>query len=128
MPKKCRIVTDPNLVAVANLVALLERGVLTMHELAEQCGLSYLTVSRYCAAFYRTHAVHIAAWKQDGRGAYSIRIYRLGSGVDAVAPVVDRREKARRLRLARRELREQLQHREALDARVLRTAIALQRS
>lgn len=128
MPKKCRIVTDPNLLAVAHLVAALELGTLTMHELADRCGFSYLTVNRYCAAFHRAHAVHIAAWKPDGRGAYTIRIYKLGGGVDAIAPIVGKQEKARRLRLTRAALRDQLQRGETLDPRAVRTAVALQRS
>lgn len=111
MPRKPRIVTDPNLVAVANLVHLLERGMHDMRELAEQCGLTYLSVSRYCAAFHRARAVHIAGWKADPRGAFTIRIYELGEGVDAIAPAVTRAEKARRMRIGRKKLREEFERR-----------------
>lgn len=105
MSKPTRIVTSPTVIAIAHLVLLLQRGMLDMHELADGCGLSIFTVNRYCAAMHRAGAIHIASWRKDARGAQTIRIYLMGEGIDAVAGLVDKREKARRMKVRRRELR-----------------------
>lgn len=128
MPKAVRIVTDPTLIAVGHLVRLLQHGDKDMKELAEGCGLSYLTVQRYCAAFYRAGAIHIAGWRKDGRGAVRIRIYQMGEGIDVPAPIVNKVEKARRLRVHRQDMKAALRRGERIDPRTLAAAVALKRS
>ena len=105
MPKPIRIVTDPGLIAVAHLVRLLQHGNKDMKELAEGCGLSYLSVSRYCAAMHRAHAIHIRGWKRDQRGFPTIRIYEMGEGIDAKPQIVTKQEKARRQRVKRQQIK-----------------------
>lgn len=95
MPKKVRIVTNPNVIAMARLVSLLQDGTLTCRELAEETGLTYAIACRYCAALHRAGVAHIATWEQDGRGAFTIRVYKLGRGKDAESKPRDRAEKSR---------------------------------
>lgn len=76
-------VTEPNTLAVANLVKLLAEGTRSCQELADECGLGRLTVYKYCRALHQVGAIHIAMWEKDGRGKDSIKIYQLGEGRDA---------------------------------------------
>lgn len=109
MPKPVRIVTDPTIIALANMMHLLQHGTRDMKQLAEETGLNIHTVERWCAALHRAKAIHIATWQKDARGSQTIRIYEMGEGVDAVPKIVTRAEKARRLRAARRRLREEFE-------------------
>lgn len=87
MPRPSRTVTEPSVLAIARLIKLLARGDLSMTELGELSGLSMSSVHRYCGALHQVKAVHIHAWRRDGRNAQTIRLYMLGEGVDA-EPVV----------------------------------------
>lgn len=97
--KPVRHVTDPNLIAIAHLVRLLQDNTtLDNRALAEECGLNYLTVCRYTAAFRQVKAARIVRWKEDPRGAPTIRVFALGGGPDARPLVETPAQKMRRMR------------------------------
>ena len=100
MPRPVRIVTDPNLIAFGKMVKMLldQPGLWDNHWIAAETGLTYLTVCRYTAALYRAGAVHICNWKADPRGALTIRVFRMGEGIDAKVPKETDAQKHRRLR------------------------------
>ena len=72
-----------NAMIYANLIVLMMDGAYTLHELADETGLHYLTVCQYTRAIYKAGAAHITAWQFDSRGFDSEKIYKIGPGKDA---------------------------------------------
>lgn len=103
-PRAVRRVLGADRLAFYNLVALLLHGQFTMAELAEKTGLNINTVQRTCAGLHNAGAAYICNWKLDGRGSYSIRIYKIGEGVDIRPPTRTRQQNAERMRSARKGL------------------------
>lgn len=99
MSKAIRRIKTPDVLAHALLVkGLIDNIDRDNHQLAEYCGLNYLTVCRHTAALHQVGAAHIHDWKPDGRGAFTVRVFRLGKADDAVAPVRTRAQRAREQR------------------------------
>lgn len=105
MSKAIRRIKDPDLIAHALMVKCLMDGRMTNREVAEACGLNYLTVCRHTAALHQVGAAFIARYEADNRGAFTIRVFKLGKDDDAIAPARTRavraREQKRREMLAR---------------------------
>lgn len=99
MSKAIRRITNPDLIAHALMVkAMIENIDQDNHQIADYCGLTYLTVCRHTAALHQVGAAHIYDWKPDQRGAFTVRVFRLGAGDDAIAPVRPRAVRAREQR------------------------------
>ena len=102
MSKAIRRITNPDLLAHALMVKGLMTGLMTNRQIAESCGLTYLTVCRHTAALHQVGAAFIARFEADNRGAFTIRVFKLGKDDDAVAPARTRAIRAREQR--RREM------------------------
>lgn len=87
-----------NAVSFGILVELMLDGVYTCQQLAEETGLSYVTVLHYTRELHRKGACHIDHWEQDGRGAYMQRVYKIGRGKDAVRPSLTSAQRSARYR------------------------------
>ena len=72
-----------NAITQARLIKLLLEGGYTTYELAEETGLHYVSVLRYCRELHRVGAAHISGWDQDSHGRDALKLYKLGPGRDA---------------------------------------------
>lgn len=75
-----------NAKAAAGMISALMTGRPTIPELVESSGLCVHTVRAYVKALHLAGAVHIVAWEQNGRGAYTTPRWRAGQGVDMPKP------------------------------------------
>lgn len=75
-----------NAYSQAQLVSNLLDGDLTCAELAEVTGLHYVTVLEYCRELHRARAARIVRWEPDSRGYATVKVYKLGRGMDAPRP------------------------------------------
>lgn len=96
-PKNERII-KVNAIAYANLIKLLMEGDCTCEELAEETGLHYVTVLQYTRELHRAQAVYVCAWGRDAKGAYTRRIYKIGTRPDAARPSITSAERTRKYR------------------------------
>lgn len=91
-----------NAIAYANLVKLMQEGVYTAQELAEQTGLHYVTVCQYARELHRVGAAHICAWQPDTRDRDATKIYKIGPDKDKPRRRLSASERQRRHREAKR--------------------------
>ena len=105
MPKAFRRVVNPDLIAWAHLIRLLAQDTgrnaargYTFRELAEETGLNYLTVCRYVSVLHQVGTCYVSGYEPDGRGAFTIRRFKLGSEPDAPTIVRTRVERQREQR------------------------------
>ena len=84
--------------AFANLIKALIPGDMNCHELAEESGLTYLTVLHHCRALHKVGAIHIARRDPDSWGRHNILVYKLGAGKDAPRVRLSRSEHNQRYR------------------------------
>lgn len=91
--KKIRI----NAMTFAHLVdGLLIGG--SLAELAEYCGLHYVTTCRYVRELRKRGVIHVESWQKDSRGYNTIPVYLMGRGKDAKKVVLTRAERQQRQR------------------------------
>lgn len=80
-PKKRQI--KMGAISYAKMAALMLDGVYTCQELADETGLSYVTVLQYTRELHLAGAAHVSGWEKDALGRDTVRIYGLGRGKDA---------------------------------------------
>lgn len=97
-----------NALSFAKLTALMLDGGMTRQEMAEETGLHYVTVLRYCRALRKEGILRIDGWRLDARGRMNIRTYKLGTGPDAKQPIKSVSEIAKDYR-ARKKMKEMIQ-------------------
>jgi hypothetical protein len=94
---------------LARLLRLLLDGSRDCRELAEDSGLHYVTVLRYCREMHLARAAHIAEWRQDDLGRHVVKVYKVGNKPDAKRPpALSGVQKAERYRERRRAKQLQL--------------------
>ena len=99
-----------NALAVGHMLRGIQDGCHTLYELAEMSGLQYQTVLHYCNTLHKLKVIHICDWREDVRGARTLRVYAMGDDLDAPKPkrktdkeVCARyREKCRQLQMLQR--------------------------
>ena len=113
MPNQVKV----NALAFAHLVREMLAGEYTCAELAERTGLHYVTVLRYTREMYKVGAAYICAWGMDERRRYTLKVYKVGNGMDARKPrsamTPAQRTQKYRMKLKRRQEYEQRQHQSA---------------
>jgi hypothetical protein len=82
----------------ALLIRYLLDGEYSCAELAELTGLHYVTVLDYTRELHRAGAAHICRWEDNGRGAHTIKVYKLGVGKDARRPRMTEAQRQARYR------------------------------
>jgi hypothetical protein len=75
-----------NAIAIAEVMIGLQDACHTMWELSAMSGLAIQTVRNYCNILHRKGIVHIADWSEDVRGARTLKVFALGSGIDMPKP------------------------------------------
>ena len=75
-----------NAIAIAELMLGLQDGCHTMLELADLSGLSIKTVRNYLKQLHGRKLTHICDWREDAKGARTLKVYELGRGVDMPKP------------------------------------------
>lgn len=88
-----------NAVMFAMMLEELLSGPCTAQDIADYTGMSLLTVQRTLRAMYRRKVLHVAAWERDVAGRMTVRVFGLGAGKDAKAPITTRSEMNRKYRL-----------------------------
>lgn len=83
VPENKKVPCRPGALAFANMIKALHAGVLNCREVADECGLCYLTVLHHCRALRKAGMLHIARREPDARGRHNILVYKLGPGKDA---------------------------------------------
>lgn len=96
-----------NALTFAKLMAALLEGDYTLRELAEETGLHYVSVLRYCRALRRENVVHVAGWRPDARGNMTMVVYRVGNRADVPKPIKQKKDIARDYR-ARKAMKEMI--------------------
>ena len=76
-----------------------------MRELADQCGLHYVTVTAVIRAMHARGVVHISGWEVDRRGNLSVRVYSIGKGADAAKKLKAKADVQREFRERKRKER-----------------------
>lgn len=84
-----------NALTFAKLTKLLMEGDYTRQELAEETGLHYVSVLRYCRTLRAEGAIYIADWRLDGKGNMSLAVYKLGTKPDVPKPIKTKAQIAR---------------------------------
>lgn len=72
-----------NAMSYAKLIALMLEGEYPRSTLAEFTGLSRLTVDDYVRELHKQKAAHICRIEADALGRMSVKIFKIGRGVDA---------------------------------------------
>lgn len=85
----------------AKLIKAMIPGDLNCQELADETGLHYVTVLEYTRELHKAKAAHIVRWEKDSRGRDGIKVYKLGSGKDAVRQRLTGAERQERVRARR---------------------------
>lgn len=85
----------------AKLIKAMIPGDLNCQELADETGLHYVTVLEYTRELHKAKAAHIARWEKDSRGRDVIKVYKLGTGKDAVRQRLTGAERQERVRARR---------------------------
>jgi hypothetical protein len=85
-PPRGKYQTKLNAVMYAMMLEDLLEGPSTAQELADYTGMSILTVQRTLRVMHRRGVIHVAAWNEDMRGAWTLRSFALGRGKDAKKP------------------------------------------
>lgn len=80
--KRRTMVRSVDAVAQAHLIKLLLDGQHSCHQLADEVGLGYNTVLRYCRELHMRRAVHIHAWAPNKAGARVLKLYKIGCAPD----------------------------------------------
>lgn len=80
---KGRKLNKINAIAQAQLIKAMIDGTHTCKELATHTGLHYVTVLQYTRELHAAGAAHICCWEKDSWGRDSIKVYRVGEGMDA---------------------------------------------
>lgn len=93
-----------NAIALAKFVDLLLDGA-TIRELIATTGLHDSTVRRYLRSMRAEHVCYIAAWEEDGRGAMTIPVFRIGRDKDVKRKPLSDKERQRRLRQRKKKLK-----------------------
>lgn len=97
-----------NCLSFSKLMRALMDGDMTLQELADETGLHYVSVLRYCRALRAEGVLYVADWRPDARGNLSLKVYKVGTRPDAPKPVKSKAEIARQYR-ARKAMREMIQ-------------------
>ena len=84
--KTVRTSVKTNALSFSKLIALMLKGDLSCHELAEETGLHYVTVLQQTRALYLAGACRIVRYDPDTRGRPCIKIYKIGKGPDCPRP------------------------------------------
>lgn len=82
VPKAGKPQVKINALMMAKVTALLIDGGLSRKDLAEETGLHYVSVLRYCRALRKEGILYIADWLPDARGRKAIPAYKLGRRPD----------------------------------------------
>lgn len=85
----------------AKLIKAMIPGDLNCQELADETGLHYVTVLEYTRELHKAKAAHIVRWEKDSRGRDVIKVYKLGTGKDAVRQRLTGAERQERVRARR---------------------------
>jgi hypothetical protein len=85
-PPRGQYQTKLNAVMFSMLLEELMSGPATAQGIADYTGMSVLTVQRTLRVMHRRKVIHIAAWEEDVRGAWTLRVWALGEGRDARKP------------------------------------------
>lgn len=97
-----------NALTFAKLTRALMEGDMTLAELAEETGLHYVSVLRYCRTLRAEGAIYIADWRPDKRGTPIMKVYKIGTRPDAPKPVKTKAAIGRDYR-KRKAMREMIQ-------------------
>lgn len=88
------------------MVAALAEGPATVQDIAEETGLTDMSVRGYIRAMRKRRVIHIARWEHDAAGRQTLAAYQLGQKRDAVrVPPRSRAEMARHYRARKRDAR-----------------------
>lgn len=83
-------------VSYALMVKNLTHGDMSCEELAEVTGLHSETIYAYTRELHKVGAIYIAKYDKDTLGRHTIKVYKLGAGVDAPrSPLTYAQKKAR---------------------------------
>lgn len=74
----------------------------TIHQLAEETGLHYVTASSLIKTFRKHKLVHVCDWEQDKRGRDQTIVIRWGSGSDKKRYSMTTAERSRLYRARRK--------------------------
>lgn len=86
-----------NAFSYAQMIKCIAHGPCTIQDVADYCGLHYLTCQRYLRELYRAKVIHIASWEKDVRGRDLTRVYEFGTAKDSPrASLSDAQRQARR--------------------------------
>lgn len=88
----------------AKLIRLLLEGGLSCQELADETGLHYVTVLDYTRELHRAGAAYIERWEDNGRGAHTIKVYKLGINKDAKRPRMTDKQRQERYRAKKKQM------------------------
>jgi len=89
------------------LIELMLDGLYDCHELAERTGLHYVTIQGYCRELHRAGACFIDHWNPDSRDRDTIKIYKIGRGIDAKRRKLTPAQRQARTRAGRKLLEHQ---------------------
>ena len=93
-----------NHIHMLNLITALESGTLSMQELADETGLSYVTIRKFCTAAHRKKMIHICCWENDAKGRNLVIIYKWGKGTDVKRIKFSAAERQARTRMKKKNL------------------------
>ena len=93
---KGRKIYKVNTASQALLIKLMLDGLHNTDTLADETGLSPVTIRRYCYELHRVGAAFIDHYEQDRLGRDQTKVYKIGVGVDAVPRrLTDKQRQAR---------------------------------
>lgn len=81
---KGRKIYKVNAASQALLIKLMLDGLHNTDMLADETGLSPVTIRRYCYELHRVGAAFIDHFEQDRMGRDQTKVYKIGVGIDAV--------------------------------------------
>ena len=93
-----------NHIALAMLTRLLLDGDMTCAELAEETGLHYVTVLRYCRELQLAGAAYVRYWEANTQGKFVVRVLALGIEKDAPRTVLSSSIRSKAYRAKRRQM------------------------
>lgn len=77
---------------------------MTCAELAEETGLHYVTVLRYCRELQLAGAAYVKYWEANTQGKFVVRVLTLGLEKDAPRTVISASTRAKAYRAKRRQI------------------------
>lgn len=85
-PPRGKYQTKLNAVMFSMMLEELMAGPSKAQDIAEYTGMSIITVQRTLRVMHRRKVIHVAAWEEDARGAWTLRAFALGDKKDARKP------------------------------------------